>query len=136
MERKGKRKKIRIALIGAGLLALCVVIGSMLAMKMETEQVRALTIGELELSQTADGIYTGSAETMLVSAKVEVSVENHEIQSVKILEHQTGKGKPAEAIVDEIARQDSLDVDAVAGATYSSKVIRYAVYDALQKGKS
>ena len=134
MERKGKRKKIRIALIGAGVL--CVVIGSMLAMKMETEQVRALTIGELELSQTADGIYTGSAETMLVSAKVEVSVENHEIQSVKILEHQTGKGKPAEAIVDEIARQDSLDVDAVAGATYSSKVIRYAVYDALQKGKS
>ena len=86
--------------------------------------------------QYAGNEYTGSAETMLVSAKVEVSVENHEIQSVKILEHQTGKGKPAEAIVDEIARQDSLDVDAVAGATYSSKVIRYAVYDALQKGKS
>ena len=41
------------------------------------------------------------------------------------------KGKPAKAIVPKIVDAQSLEVDAVAGATNSSKVIKKAIENAL-----
>jgi uncharacterized protein with FMN-binding domain len=87
----------------------------------------------LDLSSTFDGTYTGSEDGGIVKASVEVTVKDHVITQVTILSHECGKGKPAEVIVNNIVEQNSLDVDAISGATFSSGVIKMAAYNALTK---
>lgn len=74
--------------------------------------VEAITIQEVDLSQVADGTYTGSCDAGLVSAQVAVTVEEG-------------------AIPGEIVAQQRIGVDAVSGATDSSTVIQKAVENAL-----
>ncbi len=50
------------------------------------------------------------------------------------LKHQNGQGSAGEAVVNKAALSDSLKVDTVAGATYSSKVLLKAMENALRKG--
>jgi uncharacterized protein with FMN-binding domain len=85
-----------------------------------------------DLSLIPDGTYTGEYESGPVLARVSVDAAKHAIVSVKILKHRTMLGKPAEAIVDDVISKQSLDVDAVAGATLSSKVILKAIGIALK----
>jgi uncharacterized protein with FMN-binding domain len=68
-----------------------------------------------------------------VAAQVEVSVENRRISRIMIIRHQEGKGESAEVIVDAVIAEQSLDVDAVSGATLSSKTILQAIADALKR---
>lgn len=84
------------------------------------------------LSKVADGTYTGSEDGTLVKATVEVTVKDHIITDITILEHQCGTGKSAEVIVKDIVEKNSFDVDAISGATYSSNVIKVAAYNALK----
>ena len=53
---------------------------------------------------------------------------------IELTEHQNGRGTPAEAILEEMLREQTTDVDAVSGATCSSRVIRKAVEEARAKG--
>lgn len=87
----------------------------------------------LDLSQVEDGTYTGSEDANIINATVEVTVKDHVITEVKILSHDSGQGKPAEVIVDDIVANNSLEVDAISGATHSSQVIKVAVYNALNR---
>jgi len=87
----------------------------------------------LDLSSALDGTYTGSEDGGIVKASVEVTVKDQVITQVTILTHECGKGKPAEVIVKDIVEQNSLAVDAISGATFSSGVIKMAVYNALTK---
>jgi len=51
-----------------------------------------------------------------------------------ILNHQNGLGSKAEKIIEDMIKQNRYDVDIVSGATISSKVIKSAVFNGLQKG--
>lgn len=86
-----------------------------------------------DLSKAADGTWTGEWKTSLVKAQVSVSTTSHQITKIAILRHDCGRGKPAEAIADRVIRAQSLQVDAVSGATGSSKVILRAIQNALEK---
>lgn len=86
----------------------------------------------VDLSEVADGVYEGSSETTLVKASVRVTVKNGSIENIEILRHECGKGLPANNIVDDMVRQNEIDVDAVSGATVSSEVIMDAVRNALR----
>ena len=88
----------------------------------------------VNLSDVADGVYEGIEETALVKATVKVEVENHRIKDIQLIRHENGKGKPAEAMIPEMIRQNTSEVDAVSGATMSSKTIRAAVREAMVKG--
>lgn len=90
-----------------------------------------LDFSGLDLAKVEDGTYLGSEDAKIIKVKVEVTVKDHTITEVKLLEHQNGQGKPAEVIVDDIVAANSLDIDAISGATYSSQVIKTAVYNAL-----
>lgn len=94
---------------------------------------RNFDYGSLNLSNVADGTYIGSENGSIVQATVKVTVKNHVIKNVEIVSHKCGKGKPAEVIVNDIVKKNSLQVDTVSGATYSSYVIKKAVYNALTK---
>ena len=78
-----------------------------------------------------DGTYRGSYGSGLVSATVDVTLAGGRIEKVAIVSHRCGRGKPAEAIVNDVVRTQSLEVDAVSGATRSSKVILKAIEIAL-----
>ena len=87
----------------------------------------------LDLAKVEDGTYTGSEDANIIKVTVEVTVKDHAITKINLLEHQNGQGKPAEVIVDDIVAANSLEVDAISGATHSSQVIKTAVYNALMK---
>lgn len=79
-------------------------------------------------------ILLGEYSVIPVYVKVEVSVTEHKITGIKIIEHENGLGSKAEKIVDDVISRQSLEVDAVSGATVSSKCIIKAIENALQIG--
>ena len=115
-------------------LILVVSCTAMMNKEMEKAKNELMLVEDPDLSKVEDGTYKGKVETMLVKVELEVSVKNHKIISISIIKHDNGKGKPAEAIIDDIVKDNSTDVELIAGATMSSLVIRAAVIDAVNKG--
>ncbi|HBE02881.1 MAG: hypothetical protein A2096_08335 [Spirochaetes bacterium GWF1_41_5] len=86
----------------------------------------------VNLAGKPDGNYTGEFGSFLVNVKLEVTVSNNSISGIKILKQDCGKGYEALATTDRIITANSPLVDAVTGATSSSKSIMIAVWKALQ----
>ena len=81
-----------------------------------------------------DGTYEGSFRGGPNKALVKVTIKDNHISDIEIVEHQAWKGKKAELIiVESIIANQSTKVDAVSGATNSSRVIMNAVQDAIEK---
>ena len=93
-----------------------------------------VTGGPVDQGRLNDGTYGGSYRGGPNKASVLVSIEGGRIIEVGIVEHQAWKGKKAEAtIVERIIASQSTNVDAVSGATNSSRVIMNAVQIAIEK---
>ena len=97
-------------------------------------KVDALTFDEIDLTKVEDGVYEGQCDTGIVRVRVQVTVRDHRMESIELLEHENGRGAPAEAILGQMVQEQTTAVDAVSGATCSSKVIRKAVENALAEG--
>ena len=97
-------------------------------------QVKAFDKTPIDISQVDDGVYNGHSETDLVKVEVKVTVEAGAIKDIEILKHECGKGRPASVIVNDMVKNNDVEVDGVSGATFSSEVIKDAVRDALRKG--
>jgi len=88
-----------------------------------------------DLALKTDGIYRGNYDLSgtPVNVILDVTVENHKITEIKIVKHSCSPiGKKAEKITNQIIENQNLDIDAVSGATGSSKAILKAVENALQ----
>ena len=82
-----------------------------------------------------DGVYRGNYDLSGAPVKVilDVTVQNENIVAINIVKHiRSPIGKKAEKITGTIIEKQSLNVDAVSGATGSSKAILKAVENALQ----
>ena len=99
-------------------------------------KVNALTFDGIDLTKVVDGVYEGQCDTGVVRARVQVTVRDHRMESIELLEHENGRGTPAEAILGQMVQEQTTAVDAVSGATCSSKVIRKAVENAITAGLS
>lgn len=80
------------------------------------------------------GTYSGEANGLNGPIKVEVKVDANKILEVKILEHKESPGISDNAmknIPESIVEYQSLNIDTVSGATYSSNGILEAVKNAL-----
>lgn len=116
------------------ILLVIVVIGFLgfkLAANKLISDAKALTIEEIDLSNVKDGEYLGNYEIFPVKVSVKTTVINGKITQIELLEHFNGKGAPAEKITDYIIEKQSLQIDAVSGATVSSIAIKKAVEDSL-----
>lgn len=91
-----------------------------------------IELTEIDLSSTEDGTYIGEYNTTVIKVKVSVTVVNHEITSIELIKHDNGQGGGAVDILDDVIENQSVIVDSIAGATYSSKVILLAICDALK----
>jgi len=100
------------------------------------EYLLTLPIEDVDISEATDGTYTGEYEVFPVKVIVSVTVLDGDITDITILEHQNGQGGDAETIVEDVVSAQSIEVDSIAGATYSSRVILLAIRDALLKSVS
>jgi len=114
-------------------LAVCIsaIIGAKAYIGANLEELAHLKLSAADLSKAADGIYEGSYKVFPVAAVVELKIDKHRITEIKLIRHENGQGSAAEAIPGRVVEAQSLDVDIVAGATYSSKVILKAIENAL-----
>lgn len=88
-------------------------------------------------AETADGQYTGTGAGLMGTIEVSVTVQDGKIAGVEVLSHSETAGicDPAlEGIPAAIVEAQSADVEAVAGATYTSRGIMEAVQNALSGG--
>jgi uncharacterized protein with FMN-binding domain len=88
-----------------------------------------------DLVPKADGVYRGDYDLAGTPVKVtlDVTIQNHTIIKIQIAEHTCSPiGKKAEKITERIIARQDLDVDAISGATASSKAILKAVENALR----
>ena len=121
----------------AGIIAaLVLLVGGLGAVLSRQAEQRLDAVPVTRISAVEDGIYEGEAETALVKVTVLVTGADHQIRDIQLTRHENGRGAPAEAMLAEMVRQNTSEVDTVSGATMSSKTIRAAVRNALAKGRS
>lgn len=95
------------------------------------QEVSNIEVSQLDIGAMPDGTYQGECDVDFIYAKVSVTVKDGVLTNATLLEHKNERGAPAEKIIDDIVAKQTIDVDVVAGATNSSKVIKKAVENAL-----
>jgi len=83
-----------------------------------------------------DGVYNGAVDERLDQAEVEVNISENRIADVKIVDVLAfGWRKKAieESLPPQFITKQSLDIDAVSGATGSTHAVKIAVSKALEK---
>ena len=108
------------------LIAGKIIVGNMV------RNVQNISVSMPDLLNVQDGNYIGEYSITPLHVKVEVSVSNHRITNITILQHDNGLGSTAESIVNDVMEEQSLEIDAVSGATVSSKCILKAVETAIE----
>lgn len=82
-----------------------------------------------------DGIYTGSADAFRGDVEVQVTVEKQKVTDISILSYCDTEEyffRAAPAVIEQMKAEQSLNVDAVSGVTYSSNGVIHAVANALE----
>lgn len=131
-----KKKVIKITLV---LIIIASVIGAITfnsfidKVSSNLEQLADLEISNVDISSIPDGTYTGVYIATPIEAEVEVTLKNQKITSINLVKHDNGRGQAAEIIPENVVQAQTLEVDAISGATYSSKVILKAIENALQR---
>ena len=128
-------KKIVLSIVA--IILVMIVIGAVQFsnyIKDGSAKLEAIVFEGVDLSEVENGVYEGDYDTGIIYAKVKAIVNSGKIESLELLEHKNGKGGPAEVVVDQIVKQQMVEVDDISGATGSSRVIKKAVEVALKKG--
>lgn len=95
------------------------------------DQTENLTISQIDLSKISDGTYTGNYDSFRWTNHVEVTVQDHQITEIQVVKLQAGRESLVETLTKEILDRQTPAVDAVTGATVSSKAFLKAVELAL-----
>ena len=98
----------------------------------ESRKIREFELPPIDLSKIDDGDYIGQYVHHDNLYKVEVTVLNHDIVKIDVVSSEGDKYDiEALAVLDRVIEEQSLDVDAVTGATKSSKLYLICIYNAL-----
>jgi uncharacterized protein with FMN-binding domain len=102
----------------------------------EQTKVRHMTINDVELAKINDGTFRGDFTYGNFKYEVQVTVQEHRIQQIDVLKNreESEYAKKAEGVVEKVLKSQSLKVDAVTGATTTSKALLKAIESALTKG--
>lgn len=134
--KKLKKKWLPIHRIASIMILICLVFHIFFGLSSFSEyksMVANIHVSDVNLEDVKDGTYIGECNVGYIYAKVKVDVENGQILYVTLLDHRTERGKPAEVIVNQMVKEQSVKVDAVSSATNFSKVIMKAVENALKE---
>lgn len=135
IKRKHNTKGLSRHRLLAGLMLLCM-IGHILVYAIDFREYQTkisnIHLQQIHKSSIADGQYIGEYDAGYIYAKVKVTVLNGSIQNIILVEHKNERGQAAEKVVSDIVDTQTFPVDAISGATNSSKVIQKAVQNALK----
>ncbi len=95
-----------------------------------------LDIGTVDLYTISDGSYIGVCQNKILFAVVEVEVRDHEITGIEVLEHKVSYLEQAKEIAGAVCSKQSLEVDAITGATLTSDTVLKAIENALADAAS
>jgi uncharacterized protein with FMN-binding domain len=96
-----------------------------------------MMINDVAIASIPDGSYTGSYAYGGFTYSVRCIVSEGRLDKVKILQNRTTKwAKQAEAVVNSVIEKQKVNVDAVSGATATSKALLKAIEKALSKGET
>ncbi len=116
-----------MVLIGITLLAISCV-GSREALK----EVREMPIAHIEISTIPDGSYEGSFSYSNTMQRVRVRVTDGRITAIDVLEGSESRhGLQGRTVLERVIAEQRVDVEAVSGATTTSKAYLKAVEKAL-----
>lgn len=125
------KKKVFIV-VGVVALVLILVLAGVLIWVTRGLNYKNLKIGKVDLSKVPDGTYKGSFSGGRFSNTVRVTVKNHKITNIKVVKDvQFNKASTTQKIFDEVIKAQSTQVDAVTGATVTSKVYLKSIQNAL-----
>jgi uncharacterized protein with FMN-binding domain len=132
MEKKKKKKKT-LLFVALSIIVVIILVGAGVKIYLEENlnKVATAVIKDVDLTEVEDGVYNGSYNAFPIMVVVKVTVSNHNITEIELVKHMNGQGTPAEVITNKVIEAQSLQVDIVSGATYSSKVILKAIENAL-----
>lgn len=92
-----------------------------------------LVVNDVELDELPDGAYEGYFKGGRFTNSVEVTIKDHRIVNIR----KTGSPKPIEKlygqIYDKVVEKQSLAIDAVSGASITTKTSLKAIENALSK---
>jgi uncharacterized protein with FMN-binding domain len=98
----------------------------------EMLMVRHMNIKDVDISKIRDGQYIGDFSYCGFKYEVETIVNNHKIQNIMVLHNRdTRHAKRAEGVISEILKNQTPNVDAISGATTTSKALMKAVENSL-----
>ena len=125
------KTKVLIIIFGIIVLFAVMLIGATAGMG----EVKKLVIKDVDLTMIADGVYKGSYHKNRWTYDAEVIVAGHKITSILNTNGKTNKAKKFnENVAMEIIKKQSPRIDAVSGATISTKAFEMAVLNALTTG--
>ena len=93
---------------------------------------QALEIGAVDLNTIADGEYIGVCQNKILFAVVKVEIQNHKIIGIEVVEHKASYMEQAKQIAGAVCSEQSLEVDAISGATLTSDTVLKAIENALK----
>jgi uncharacterized protein with FMN-binding domain len=127
--------KMVLKIVGLIFLGLVFIIGGMTLWTFNYhKKLKAVALKEVDLSKVKDGTYQGRWDIKMWTTPVEVMVANHKITSIKITRDQPSMSNSVNELINRIIQKQSLNVDAIAGATITTKAILKSTELALEKG--
>lgn len=125
-----KRKILVTAAVLFGLLAVAAVFFKLRYDRM-VRTIAGQTVEHVDPATLEDGVYSGSFGDFLIEVSLKVTVSDGRMTDITVTEQQSGPGYEARETIDRILEAQSPAVDAVSGATGSSRCIMISVYRAL-----
>ena len=132
-QRKVRRVPNRKLVLSIGIFLGVILAASSIMQYLQLVHFRNLQINEINLNQINDGYYTGTA-SFGFEYEVGVQIENHTIAEIDILKNRDSfYARQAEGIKYKLIREQKINIDAVTGATTTSKVLLKAIESALSR---
>lgn len=97
-------------------------------------EARTLPFYNISLDDVEDGTYIGKTYTSFLHVQLEVSVKDHKIQDIKVIENKGSQGIKVEPILQEMIKQNKVIVPAIKGEELASMVFISCVDSALKQG--
>ena len=97
---------------------------------------RKMVIHEFDLVNLSDGVYQGEFKGGRWKNKTAVTVKDHQISKLELLQPSSGSfgmAEIGEKIFDRVKEKQSLQIDTVSGATVHTKAILKSIENALSQ---
>ncbi|MGI6083396.1 MAG: FMN-binding protein [Limnochordia bacterium] len=126
---------LKALLLGMGGFILIMGVVGLLLMAGQSS-IKELSVEEIDFTALRDGVYAGWFEGGRWSNGVEMTVTEGQVVAIEVTKDMRfSLDKARQEVIDRVLRAQSLQIDAVAGATVTTKAYLKAMEDALSHAK-